>query len=136
MQTTGFDHIVLNVSDLERSRRFYATVLGFDLHTIPPDFPHPIFAGCHYFAVGTVEVFLVSHRTNQPGDSFSEFRIGLDHLSFKAPDEAALHALVERLREHGVPTNGVESFISGQQYVAFRDPDHIQLEYWLSRSHG
>jgi hypothetical protein len=25
----------------------------------------------------------------------------------------------------------VETFSTGNRYVAFRDPDNIQLEYWL-----
>ena len=133
MNTTGLDHIVLTVSNVEQSRRFYADVLGFDVHTLPTDFPNAVFAGAAFFMVGSVEIFLVTHP-QAAGDRFSEQRIGLDHLSFKAPDEAALHALVTKLRAAGIATNGVEAFGPGSwPYVSFRDPDNIQLEYWLSR---
>ena len=81
--------------------------------------------------VGGVEISLLTHRETPPNDRFSEFRIGLDHLSFKAPDEAALHALAEKLIAAGVETKGVELYKpSGKKYVSFRDPDNIQLEYW------
>jgi hypothetical protein len=43
-----------------------------------------------------------------------------------------LHELAEKLIAAGVDTKGVEQFApSGNWYVAFRDPDNIQLEYWL-----
>jgi glyoxylase I family protein len=131
MQTSGLHHVVLTVSNLERSRQFYGNLLEFKLRTLPPDFPGT-FAGSHYFVVGGVEFFLVAHKKTPAGDRFSEFRIGLDHLSFAAPDEAALHTLAKRLIAAGVETNGVEVFApSGAHYVAFRDPDNIQLEYWF-----
>ena len=133
MQTSGVNHIVLTVSDLDRARQFYGDLLGFELKTLPKDFPG-IFAGAHFFRVGQVEFFIVAHPEGASGDRFSESRIGLDHISFSAPDEAALHTLAEQLKAAGIKTNGVEVFApSGNQYVSFRDPDNIQLEYWLDK---
>jgi catechol 2,3-dioxygenase-like lactoylglutathione lyase family enzyme len=57
----------------------------------------------------------------------------LDHLSFTALSEAALQSLAERLQAAGVETKGVETYHTGNRYVAFRDPDNIQLEYWLPK---
>ena len=132
MDTPGLDHINLTVSDLERSRQFYGDVLGFDVHKLPEDFPDTFFAGTFYFMVGGVEFFLVTHQTTLPSDRFDETRIGLDHLSFKAPDEAALYTLVEKLNAAGVENSGVVEFApAGKLHVVFRDPDNIQLEYWL-----
>jgi catechol 2,3-dioxygenase-like lactoylglutathione lyase family enzyme len=131
MQTSGLNHIVLSVSDLDRSRRFYGDILGFDIHRLPADFPG-IYAGSFFFAIGGVHIFFLAHGQLSPGDSFSEFRIGLDHLSFNAPSEDAMNALVNRLRAAGVKTTDVEIFEpSGAKYVMFRDPDNIQLEYWM-----
>jgi glyoxylase I family protein len=128
MNTPALDHIVLTVTDLERSRRFYSDVLGFTIHT-EPDY----LGGAYFFVVGGVEITLVKHDRTRPDDRFSEFRVGLDHLSFVAPDEQALHDLVARLRAANVATNGVEVYApSRKRYVAFRDPDNIQLEYWLN----
>ncbi len=132
MQTSGLDHVNLSVSDLVRSRQFYAEVLGFEVIDLPADYANPLFAGAFFFIAGGVEFFLMRHPQTPSGDRFSEFRVGLDHLSFKAPDEAALRALAERLVQAGVETKGVETFHpSGKKYVSFRDPDNIQLEYWL-----
>jgi len=129
MDTTGLDHVVLTVSDLERARAFYGGLLGFEIREDPA-----YLGGALYFMVSGVQIVLVHHPRTPPGDRFSEFRIGLDHLSFVAPDEAALHALADRLIAAGVDTQGVETYApSGKRYVAFRDPDNIQLEYWLNQ---
>lgn len=134
METTGLDHIVLTVSNMERSRQFYGDILGFDVQQIPADFPDPTYAGSCYFYAGPVEIFLVKHAHTAAEDRFSEFRVGLDHLSFKAPSEAALHAFANKLKAAGVDTQGVQVFAGRVQYVSFRDPDNIQLEYWLPAS--
>jgi len=124
MQTSGLNHIILTVSDIARSRAFYGDLLGFDLHTIADGF---------YFVSGGVAFFLFSSRQPLLNDRFNEFRIGLDHLAFTAPNADALQSLAERLKVSGVATNGVEVYHTGNKYVAFRDPDNIQLEYWLPK---
>ena len=133
MDTSGLDHVVLSVSDLERARAFYGDLLGFEIHE-EPEYLGGVRHDLLYFMVGGVEITFVHHSRTLPGDRFSEFRIGLDHLSFVAPDEAALHALADRLIAAGVDTQGVETYApNGKRYVAFRDPDNIQLEYWLNQ---
>jgi glyoxylase I family protein len=134
MKTSGLDHMVLTVTDLERARRFYGDLLGFEIEGgEEPEYP----SGAFYFVVGGVEITLVHHDRIPSGDRFSEFRVGLDHLSFRAPDEAALHGLADKLIAAGVDTKGVETHApSGKRYIVFRDPDNIQLEYWLYKPVG
>ena len=126
METTaaGLDHIILTVSDYERSEAFYGGVLGFEVRALEN--------GQRFFRAGNVYIFLIRHDATPPGDRFSEFRIGLDHLSFGAPNEQALHDLADKLIAAGVETNGVELFEGHFPYVSFRDPDNIQLEYWYT----
>jgi glyoxylase I family protein len=132
MQTSGLDHINLTVSNIERSRQFYGDLLGFEIQTTPADYPDSFAAGSCSFFVGGIEIALVTHEDASPDDRFDERRIGLDHLSFKAPDEQALHDLAEKLKQAGIETKGVEVYApNGKKYVSFRDPDNIQLEYWL-----
>ncbi|MEO8392549.1 MAG: VOC family protein [Chloroflexota bacterium] len=134
METSGLDHITLTVSDLEHARQFYGDFLGFDLTAAPQDYADLVFAGGYSFMIGEVEIGLMRHAETPPGDRFHETRIGLDHLAFKAPNEAALHALAEKLVQAGIATKGVERFErSGKLSVTFRDPDNIQLEYWLDQ---
>lgn len=122
METSGLNHIILTISNVARSRAFYGDVLGFNLIDIADGF---------YFICGGVSFFLFPSRHPLPHDRFTEFRIGLDHLAFTAPTEEALQALADKLSASGIETQGVEQYHTGNKYVAFRDPDNIQLEYWL-----
>jgi glyoxylase I family protein len=122
MQTPGLNHIIVTISDTARSRAFYGDLLGFDVQDISDGF-------C--FACGGITLFFFPSNHPLPNDRFDEFRIGLDHLAFTAPGEVALRALADRLIAAGIETKGVETYHTGNRYVAFRDPDHIQLEYWL-----
>ncbi|NIS79836.1 MAG: VOC family protein [Anaerolineales bacterium] len=122
METSGINHIILTISDTAQSRAFYCELLGFDLNDIADGFS---------FRVGGVTVFLFPSNEPIHNDRFDEFRIGLDHLAFTAPNEQALDALANQLKTAGVTTSGIETYHTGNKYVAFRDPDNIQLEYWL-----
>jgi glyoxylase I family protein len=127
MPNPALNHIVITISNPERSRAFYGDLLGFDITVMKND-PDKSFR----FTSGGVEFFFFPSRQPDLNDRFSEFRIGLDHLSFTAPSREALDELAEKLIAAGVDTKGVEQFApTGNWYVAFRDPDNIQLEYWL-----
>ena len=124
METSGLNHIIMTIKDVNISRTFYGDLLGFELEMIADGF---------FLRAGGVTIFFFPSSHPIPGDRFNEFRIGLDHLSFTAPGETALQLLAERLLEAGVDTKGVETYHAGNKYVAFRDPDNIQLEYWLPK---
>ena len=124
---SAFNHIILSVSDLDRAKAFYGDLLGFAVQEVDPQF-----GSMFYFMVGeAASVWVMRHAATPADDRFSEFRIGLDHLAFTAPDEAWLRAMADRLIAAGVATQGVETFVTGNLYCAFRDPDNIQLEFWL-----
>ena len=124
METSGLNHIIMTIKDVKISQAFYNDLLGFETKNIADGF---------FFMTGGIAIFFFSSNHPIPDDRFNEFRIGLDHLSFTAPSEAALQSLAEHLQAAGVETQGVETYQTGNQYVAFRDPDNIQLEYWLPK---
>jgi catechol 2,3-dioxygenase-like lactoylglutathione lyase family enzyme len=124
METSGLNHIIMTIKDVKISQEFYGDLLGFETKNIADGF---------FFMTGGVSIFFFSPRRPIPDDRFNEFRIGLDHLAFTAPSESALQSLAEKLQAAGVETKGVETYHTGNKYVAFRDPDNIQLEYWLPR---
>lgn len=114
-------HITLNVSDLDRSRAFYAGVLGL---TIDQDFPGE---KLRFRLDGTAtRIVLKPALPGTPaGDRFTERRIGLDHIALGVPaGAAARYATV--LDEAGVPNSGVKP--AGM--ITFRDPDNVQWEFF------
>lgn len=124
METSGLNHIIMTIKDVKISQAFWGDLLGFEIQPIADGF---------FFRTGNVAIFFFPSSHPIPGDRFNEFRIGLDHLSFTAPSEAALQSLAKQLQAAGVDTKGVETYHTGNKYVAFRDPDNIQLEYWLPK---
>lgn len=81
-----------------------------------------------FFAYGGVQFFFFPSRQPTPNDCFSEFRIGLDHLSFTAPSMDALRELADTLIAAGVDTKSLEQVLpTGNCYVAFRDPDKYPI---------
>ena len=124
METSGLNHIIMTIKDVQVSRGFYGDLLGFEIVPIADGF---------FFRTGGVAIFFFPSSHPIPDDRFNEFRIGLDHLSFTAPSEEALQSLAAQLQAAGVDTKGVETYHTGNRYVAFRDPDNIQLEYWLPK---
>jgi hypothetical protein len=63
-------------------------------------------------------------------DKFNERRIGLDHLSFEVDDRDELASWVTHLDAKGVDHSGINDTDFGP-VVAFRDPDNIQLEFFV-----
>ncbi len=127
-RTTGIHHITLRVNDMETSRRFYRDVLGFDVQ-MPQD-------DLYFFQTGQTIVVLRPRLGGTPsGARFSEYRIGMDHLAFAVEDRAELERLVESLRDAGVATAGIEvepALNLNKEYVCFRDPDNVQLEFFMA----
>jgi glyoxylase I family protein len=124
MTLPQFSHVILTVSDLDKARAFYGDLLGFDVKQYE--------TMLYFMMEHDGSCWLVKHDQTPDGDRFSEFRIGLDHLAFDAPSKAFLDELAEKLVAAGVDTKGVEIFHGNWYYIAFRDPDNIQLEYWLN----
>lgn len=123
---TKIGHVVLNVSDLERSARFYTEVLGFEISDVYPETMMPggmVFMRCngdhHGIAlVGALEAPATSSE--------------LHHLAFEVGslDEVLLAA--KRIRAAGAQIDFEGRRRAGVQIaVEFRDPDGHRLEiYW------
>jgi glyoxylase I family protein len=115
---SGVHHITLNVTDLTRSRRFYEDVLGL---TVDQDFPpEPGYRG-------KLRLRLADGTRIPDTDQFSEYRVGLDHISLGIPG-TELERLVDALREAGIQTSGIQRDALGPALVCFRDPDNIAWE--------
>jgi catechol 2,3-dioxygenase-like lactoylglutathione lyase family enzyme len=123
--TTG--HVGLNVSDLARSRDFYAAVFGFTVQGSSED------ESKRYAFLGDDER-LVLTLWQQSDGSFDGRRAGLHHLSFEVPDIEDVRAAEERVRaaggtlHHGGIVPHAEGASSGG--IFFEDPDGIRLEIY------
>lgn len=65
-----------------------------------------------------------------PDGEFDEFRTGLDHLALTVSSRAELEEWEERLRDEKITFTPVAETPIGS-VIVFRDPDNIQLEFWL-----
>ncbi len=134
---TGFHHITLNVSDLERSRRFYEALPGFVIDQDVGEAREPKrghFGEKVRFRIGqaAARLVLVTPLPGTPdGDRFSEFRIGLDHLAIGVSSRDELESMLEALRAIGADTDGIHMDRAGEvAMITFRDPDNIQWEFF------
>ena len=122
-------HVGLVVSDLDRSRRFYADALGLDEIPRPPNFT---FDGA-WFRFGEHELHLLTeaHTTGGAGqpDAGAGAERGLTHhLAFEVDDLAEACA---RLSEAGVAlSGGPMQRGDGVMQAFFLDPDGYVLEYF------
>ena len=123
--TGGVHHIALTVSDKQRSAEFYTKYLGFEFVV---EFGEKLL-----FSNGSLLLSLSpSPDPTQaiPDDSFSENRIGLDHVSLSVGNLADLEAAAAFLDANGVEHAEIKDLGPGFAiYVmVIRDPDNIQLE--------
>jgi glyoxylase I family protein len=127
-------HLRLTVTDIERSRQFYTSLLGFQVAVESPPPGDPAEAEVFRILFGGVVMvrggLLMGLRPMAPdGDRFDPDRVGLDHLSFSVGSREDLEQAVRLLDEQGVPHGSItrlEGF--GIDVLPFEDPDGIQLE--------
>jgi glyoxylase I family protein len=132
--TGDIHHLRLTVTDVERSRQFYTSLLGFEVVAESPPDDDPSAAEVFKILFGGVVMargsLIMGLRPMAPaGDRFNPDRVGLDHLSFSVASRADLDNALALLDEHGVghgQITGLPSF--GIDVLPFNDPDGVQLE--------
>lgn len=125
MQVTGVDHLALTVTDLDRATAWYCEHLDFE----------PLVRYENAAAGAEVQVlrrsdgplrFSLRRFTTGSNESFSEFRVGMDHVALGVPDESALAAWQSRLEGARIMCSRTD--LRELSLLAFRDPDNIQIE--------
>jgi glyoxylase I family protein len=118
------NHIALTVTDKDRSREFYTSVLGFQFIT---EF------GPKYL-LSNNSMILALNPSPDPtraikNDHFDENRVGLDHVSFNVASHVELENAIKLFDEQGILHGEIKDLDGLGIYVlAFRDPDNIQVE--------
>lgn len=132
--TGGIHHLRLTVTDVDRSREFYTSLLGFDVAAESPPADDPSAEAAYQVLWGGCVMvrgnLLMGLRPVAPqGDRFDENRVGLDHLSFSVGGRDELEQAVRLFDERGVPHGEIKTLDGfGIHVLPFRDPDNIQVE--------
>jgi len=117
----GIHHIELTVTDLERSKQFYAK---FPKFKVVAEYTNFIM-----FYTGKFYLGLTDHKGKTVTSKFNELAIGLDHLAFEVASLVALNKAAELLEELKISHSKINVLSNGTHILTFRDPDNIQLEF-------
>ncbi len=132
--TGDIHHLRLTVTDVQRSRQFYTSLLGFEVAVESPPSDDPSAGETFKVLFGGVVMvrgnLLMGLRPMAPsGDRFDPDRVGLDHLSFSVASHDDLEEAVRLLDSRGVRHGEITSLPSfGIDVLPFEDPDGVQLE--------
>jgi glyoxylase I family protein len=135
-------HLRLTVTDVQRSREFYTSLLGFDVAVESPPPGDPAEAETFKVLFGGVvmvrgNLVMGLRPMAAAGDSFDPDRVGLDHLSFNVPSRADLEQAAALFDAHGVTHGAITRLPSFSiDVLSFEDPDGIQLELTAPAAEG
>lgn len=128
---SGIAHVELSVSDLDASVAWYCRVLGAKDVWRGRNEERGIRA-CAILEPETRTVIAFTQHDAMEGGPFTPRRTGLDHLSFRVADEAAIEAWRLHLDELGIEHDPIDD----QGFAValnLRDPDGIALEFYVLR---
>ncbi|MGG5259949.1 VOC family protein [Phycicoccus avicenniae] len=132
--SSGYAHVRLTVTDIERSVAFYDRVFGWDKavdareHQGEPgleEAPEKFYGGVVY-QTPQGSLFGLRPVGSQP---FRSDVTGLDHVSFAVASRADLDAAAQALGDSGIPHGEIiELADAGIAILSFQDPDDVNLE--------
>jgi glyoxylase I family protein len=120
-------HVALTVRTLAVSVPWYEALLDAEPlidEDTDPDMHHTVYM----LGNGTL-LGLHQHNRGAEAASFSEFRIGLDHVAFACADRSELEKWSRKLDELGIAHDEIKDASYGSG-LSFRDPDGIALEFF------
>jgi catechol 2,3-dioxygenase len=114
-------HLVLNVSDVERSTAFYRDVVGFQVARYRPDGTRT------FLTCGVVHHNLALFKAPEGAQPVQKGQIGLNHFAFKVESYEMLQTAHERLVEASATIDHIVDH-GMTRSVYFLDPDGIEME--------
>ncbi len=134
VNSTGYAHVRLTVTDIKRSKSFYDQVFGWPAaidtssEVVEPKkngTPENFYGGTVY---QTPQGTLFGLRPIG-SDSFDAERTGLDHVSFAVDSRDDLESAAQALTEAGIDHGDIiELSGAGMAVLSFQDPDDINIE--------
>ena len=126
VELNGIAHIQLTVSDMKRSRAFYAPLLDlFEMQIL-------IDNETYFYCIGSRTGIAISPIDAQNrDDAFDQRRVGLHHLCLRAREREHIDEIfgfVESLGATIVHPPREDGFAPGYYSVLFEDPDGIRIE--------
>ena len=124
-KTSGIHHIALRCKDFTVTKNFYQNTIGLPLALDTPEL-------MAFVAGGVIVVFKPATINGNKEAVFTPFNIGLDHVALTCETEEELRRVADGLAKAGVENTGVKMDETLQKlYVAFKDPDRIQWEFYM-----
>ena len=117
IETTGIDHVVLHVEDVQRSKKFYTEVLGMT--------PYREDDGQVFLHAGRQGVALFRKEGGTPLTAGND----LNHLALNVAS-GSYETLKAELEKHGVAVTGRPG---EDRCIYFRDPDGHRLQLTMPR---
>ncbi|KRE33542.1 glyoxalase [Mycobacterium sp. Soil538] len=134
VNSTGFAHVRITVTDIVRSKKFYDAVFGWplvvDASSMADDpgvaeSPERFFGGAVY---QTPQGTLFGLRPGGSG-GFDPLHTGLDHVSFAVASRSDLTAAQAALEDAGIDHGAITVLEdAGIAILSFQDPDDINIE--------
>ena len=131
IRLTRIGHVALRVVDVERSRAFYTTLLGFEVVEEDPEHGGVFMAleGLSH----TIDLFPVDDARTAPAQTPGA--VGVRHVAFLVDSEQALKEAYETLQANGVTIVRAIDHVS-QKSIYFQDPDGNLLEIYYELPHA
>ncbi len=129
IQISGMDHIVLNVSNIDRSLAFYSGVLGLPAERVDEYKAGKVgFPSVRINEHTIIDLFPPERQAQALAEGYAQ---NLNHLCLAMENED-MEAVVDYLKQHGIeietgPVRRWGARGNGTS-VYFRDPDHNQVE--------
>ncbi|MGH8058857.1 MAG: VOC family protein [Candidatus Entotheonellia bacterium] len=114
-------HVVLNVTDVERSTKFYRDVVGFQVSRYRPD------GSGAFLTCGIIHHNLALFKAPAGARPTEKGAIGLNHFAFKVTSYPALQEAHKRLVEAEATIDHIVDH-GMTRSVYFLDPDGIKME--------
>jgi len=116
-------HVVLNVTDVEKSTKFYRDVVGFQVSRHRADWT------AAFLTCGVVHHNLALFKAPEGAHPYQKGQIGLRHFAFKVENYEALQRAHERLVAAGTTIDHMSNHGTTRS-VYFRDPDGMLMELY------